>query len=299
MFAPKIPKPQTKTAADWSSLVPRRSTLAAQRHSPAELAVFLERTIGNQAMLRLLARQTSRPAVSNPSRDFEQEDGDTEKAMAQETSRGASWNFSKIQLFPRDQASRSRGSFPQPGIVQRKLVVGQASDPLEREADRAADQVMHMSALSFVPGGSQLGRKCAACEVDKKNLQMKQAELAEPAPNEAPPIVHEVMRSPGQPLDAATPRAYFELRFGPGFSGVRAEQRFGEDFSFSHVRVHTDAAAARSAFDVNARAYTVGSHIAFGAGESPSDRSLLAHELAHVAQQADAQPVPPPAQAQC
>jgi hypothetical protein len=72
---------------------------------------------------------------------------------------------------------------------------------------------------------------------------------------------------------------------------VRAEQRFGEDFSFSHVRVHTDAAAARSAFDVNARAYTVGSHIAFGAGESPSDRCLLAHELAHVAQQADAQPV--------
>jgi hypothetical protein len=290
MFAPKIPKPPTKTAA--SSLVRPRSRLAAQRHSPAEQAVFLQRTIGNQATLRLLARQTSRPAVSNPPGDFEQEGGDTKNAMAPETSRGASWDFSKIPLFPRDQASRSRGSFPQPGIVQRKLVVGQASDPVEREADHAADQVMRMPDLAFslVHGGSPLGRKSAACEIDQKNLQMKPVEVAEPAADEAPPIVHEVMRSSGQPLDAAT-RAYFEPRFGHGFSGVRAEQRLGEDFSLSHVRVHTDAAAARSAFDVNARAYTVGSHIVFGAGESPSDRSLLAHELAHVAQQANAQPV--------
>lgn len=300
MFAPKIrkpqtkkvPKPQTKTAADSTSLVRPRSTLAAQRHSPAEQAVFLQRTIGNHVTSRLRAPQTSRSAVSNPPRDFEQEGGDIENSMAQETSRGASWDFSKTPLFPRDQASRSRGSFPQPGIVQTKLVVGQASDPLEREADRAADQVTRMPdpALSHVPCESQLGRKCAAGEVNKKDLQMKPAESAEPAANEAPPIVDEVMRSPGQPLDAAT-RAYFEPRFGHGYSGVWAKQRFGEEFSFSHVRVHTDAAATRSAFDINARAYTVGSHIAFGAGESPSDRHLLAHELAHVAQQADAAPV--------
>jgi len=67
------------------------------------------------------------------------------------------------------------------------------------------------------------------------------------------------------------------------------EERFGHDFS--QVRVHTDAAAARSASDVNARAYTVGHDIVFGAGESPSDRSLLAHELAHVTQQVGAPPV--------
>lgn len=67
------------------------------------------------------------------------------------------------------------------------------------------------------------------------------------------------------------------------------EQRFGQDFS--QVRIHTDTAAARSASEVNARAYTVGSHIAFGAGESPSDPRLLAHELAHVAQQTDMQPM--------
>jgi hypothetical protein len=68
--------------------------------------------------------------------------------------------------------------------------------------------------------------------------------------------VHEVLRSPGQPLDAAT-RAYFEPRFGKDFSGVR---------------VHTDAAAGQSARDVEAQAYTVGAdHLVFGAGRYVPD----------------------------
>ena len=36
----------------------------------------------------------------------------------------------------------------------------------------------------------------------------------------APPIVHEVLGSPGQPLSPAT-RAFMEPRFGHDFSGVR------------------------------------------------------------------------------
>ncbi|MBP1468346.1 DUF4157 domain-containing protein, partial [Candidatus Chloroploca sp. M-50] len=89
----------------------------------------------------------------------------------------------------------------------------------------------------------------------------------------APPIVHDVLRSPGQPLDAAT-RAYMEPRFGR---------------DFGDVRVHTDAQAAESARAVQANAYTVGNHIAFGAGrytpQSSAGQRLMAHELAHVVQQ--------------
>jgi hypothetical protein len=88
-----------------------------------------------------------------------------------------------------------------------------------------------------------------------------------------PPIVHEVLRSPGQPLDAAT-RAFFEPRFG---------------YDFSQVRVHTDAKAAESARAVNALAYTVGRDVVFGAGRyapgTTIGRRLLTHELAHVVQQ--------------
>lgn len=93
--------------------------------------------------------------------------------------------------------------------------------------------------------------------------------------SEVPPIVHDVLRSPGQPLDAQT-RAFMEPRFG---------------HDFSNVRVHTDENAAESARAVDALAYTVGHNVVFGAGQyAPNTgvgRRLLAHELTHVAQQSN------------
>jgi hypothetical protein len=84
--------------------------------------------------------------------------------------------------------------------------------------------------------------------------------------------VHDVLETVGQPLDAET-RARFEPRFG---------------HDFSHVRVHTDIDASRSAQALDAHAYTVGSDIVFGAEQyqprTASGAQLLAHELAHVAQ---------------
>jgi hypothetical protein len=70
------------------------------------------------------------------------------------------------------------------------------------------------------------------------------------------------------------------------------EARFGQDFGA--VRIHADARAASSAVAVGALAYTVGSHVVFGAGQyapgSPAGRALLAHELAHTIQQRGARP---------
>jgi uncharacterized protein DUF4157 len=98
--------------------------------------------------------------------------------------------------------------------------------------------------------------------------------VGEHEPAGVPPIVHEVLRSPGQPLDAAT-RAFMEPRFRHDFSAVR---------------VHTDAKAAQSARTVHALAYAIGDHVAFQAEEyaprTSAGRRLIAHELAHVVQQA-------------
>ena len=56
------------------------------------------------------------------------------------------------------------------------------------------------------------------------------------------------------------------------------------------MRIHADEPAARAAAALNARAFTVGSHVVFGRGEyapeTPPGQQLLAHELTHVAQQA-------------
>jgi hypothetical protein len=90
---------------------------------------------------------------------------------------------------------------------------------------------------------------------------------------DVPAIVHDVLRSPGQPL-ATDVRPFYESRF---------------NHDFSRVRVHTDARATESARAVDATAYTVGQHVVFAAGAwAPQSRlgsKLLAHELAHTIQQ--------------
>jgi hypothetical protein len=93
-----------------------------------------------------------------------------------------------------------------------------------------------------------------------------------------PASVHEVLRSPGAPLDAGTRAAM--------------EPHFRHDFG--KVRVHADSAAAESAREVRAAAYTVGRDVVFGSGqyepESARGRQLIAHELTHVVQQSGAAP---------
>jgi hypothetical protein len=115
---------------------------------------------------------------------------------------------------------------------------------------------------------------CHAADSHHESTVLRAARTAESEqPIEAPAIVKDVLRSPGQPLDQST-RALME-------------QRFGHDFS--QVRVHTDARASDSADAVNARAYTVGRDVAFGRHEyapgSVEGQRLLAHELTHVVQQ--------------
>jgi hypothetical protein len=162
-------------------------------------------------------------------------------------------------------------------ITQPKLAIGEINSPLEREADRTAEQVMRMPdrEVSVTAARPQVGRKCAACQEEAANtLQAKPPESSKPAAGEAPSIVHEVLRAPGQPLDAST-RTFFESRFGR---------------DFSQVCVHTDQQAALSAQSVGALAYTVGPHIAFAAGQyapaTDAGKALLAHELVHTLQRA-------------
>ncbi|WP_437779047.1 eCIS core domain-containing protein [Sorangium sp. So ce1097] len=73
----------------------------------------------------------------------------------------------------------------------------------------------------------------------------------------------------------------------PGELAARYGSSLGADLST--VRLHMDGAAARAAEAVNARAYTVGRDIFFGAGEydpgSPDGEELLAHEVTHAAKQ--------------
>ena len=137
-----------------------------------------------------------------------------------------------------------------PARVQAKIEINQPDEEYEQEADRVAGQITQIPAR-------QVQRRVAG----------------ETGTAVAPPIVHEVLRSPGQPLDRAD-RAFMEPHFG---------------HDFSHVRVHTDNRAAESTWAVNALAYTVGNNVVFGARQyepqTTEGRRLIAHELTHVVQQ--------------
>jgi hypothetical protein len=143
-------------------------------------------------------------------------------------------------------------------IIQAKLKVNKPGDVYEREADRISDQVLATPKPAPVSGAPGIQRVVAQA-VDETAV--------------APASVDHALASAGEPLDPTIQR--------------EMEGRFG--FDFSRVRVHTGPAAEQSARDVNARAYTVGDNLVFGAGEFKPDtrqgRRLLAHELTHVAQQ--------------
>ncbi len=171
------------------------------------------------------------------------------------------------------------------------------------------------------------GGECAACSEERGRTLQRSAignHGANVHDNAVPPIVNEVLRSPGQPLDTDT-RTFFEPRLGHDFSTIPthtvglspapasltaghpadqfevnadavAEKVTGmppaspeAGYDLGHVRIHTDERAAESARAVNALAYTVGSQIVFDTGqfapETNAGRHLLAHELTHVLQQ--------------
>lgn len=234
----------TQQATSPKATVPARSHLG---HSHEVNSIpHLQRRIGNQAVQRLLQDNAE----------------ERNTILTDTTSPHFGHDFSRIPIHP-----------PAVGAIQTKLAINKPGDKSEQEADRVAEQVMTMPEPKLQRAcacGGVVGPngECAACRA--KRLQ-REANGA--GPSVAPRIVHDVLRSPGTPLDPPVRRDM--------------ESRFGHDFR--DVRIHADARAAASAAAVSAQAYTVGHSIVFNTKQyqphTTEGRSLLAHELAHVTQQ--------------
>lgn len=244
--------------------------------------IHLQRMIENHAMQRLWANLGDDVDDSIPA-GFARFDHD----------------FSEIPVSQRRQTAA--GGFPSAGSIQRKcsscamdedevqakLPVSKPNDPLEQEADRFAEQVMH--------GGTPTVSRGAAPAVQRDvlddaldQLERTDDEKEQTQPRSTQPGTAMAKRSGAEPLTLpvnAIPRS------GGRSLEPELQHFFGErtGLDFAHVRIHADAAAAASASRLAARAYTVGSNIYFGHGEyepkSHQGCTLLAHELAHVVQQ--------------
>lgn len=150
------------------------------------------------------------------------------------------------------------------GPIQAKLEVGSPNDAAEAEADSVAERILEMET-----------------PVDE-NTESEEILTVSETPNTTGTTrtltgdAEQTVRSSlgrGKPLPKST-RSFFEPRFGR---------------DFSDVRIHTGQRATQAARSIEARAFTLGSNIAFSKGEyrpaSREGRQLLAHELTHVIQQ--------------
>ena len=217
--------------------------------------LHLQRTIGNQAVQRLLQANSE-----------EREDGSSTS-----TSPRFAHDFSQIPVHAHTRTN-----------IRPKLKVNTPGDSHEQEADRMAEEVMRIpdredaGSLEMIQlsENTTVQRLCQECEEERQQGEL-QRKGARPDAEVDGHVESEVqaLRGNGSALPAS-PRSFFEPRFGHDFAAVR---------------VHTDSRAARLARSVNARAFTLGRDIVFGSWEySPETekgKRLLAHELTHVTQQ--------------
>jgi hypothetical protein len=193
------------------------------------------------------------------------------------------------QAVQRLMHSNARNNGTKTGI-QTKFKVSQPGDVYEQEAERAAKMVTSMATFSSTDNLSsqedgKVRRKCVTCkkrkEDNKKRMSPKvsrksssganSVQVSDKTANE----IHSIQSRVGVPLDLST-KQFMESTFG---------------YDFGQVRIHTGERETKSTKSVDALAYTVGNDIVLGKSYSPNsleDRRLIAHELAHVAQQQSA-----------
>jgi len=220
--------------------------------------------LGNQATQALLravldgGRGTGSPPPPDRVADAPSPAAERGALLVSRMADGAGGNASLLRML---RAARA----------QAKLAGSAPDDASERDADRAADHVL-------ASDGNRPPPSLAAAPAATPEHDVKRAAEGDGARAPASDFASRVqsMRGSGAGLPDAQ-RSFFEARMGRDLDGVR---------------VHTDGRAADAAREVSAHAFTAGSDIFFASGryapETASGKRLLAHELAHVAQQTGA-----------
>jgi hypothetical protein len=157
-----------------------------------------------------------------------------------------------------------------PDGIQR-LTVSHPEDDAEKEADAMSRQV---TSGQDAPPISRLAatniHTLLPSEREDKLTRAPEKEADNDADADTSTAAHAIShKDAGSPVDSSLRNA-LEPRMGADLSGAR---------------VHNDNSANKAADSVNARAFTHGSDIFLGTGESATDARLMAHELTHVMQQ--------------
>ena len=256
--------PETKRK---SPLLIQRTKSSQQIKSPADRILFLQRTIGNQAVQRLIKSGTlqTKLKIGQPGDKYEQE-----ADRVADTVMGMPESGVQQQVEPEEEEEEMLQAKPRAEQIT-PLVQVQRQEETEEEEEMLQAKPLAGQITPLVQ---------RQVEPEEEEEEMLQAKSKEDATSEVTNDLESqinAIKGGGRPLREFE-RDYFEPRFGA---------------DFDPVRVHTDARAAESARAVNARAFTMGSDVAFAEGEyapeTANGRQLLAHELTHTIQQVGAE----------
>jgi hypothetical protein len=279
--------------------------MAASPPSPLDPAsiLTLQRTIGNQAVQRLLARRAQGSTI--PARTLSRQSiqpkltvGAAGDQYEQEADRVAAQVMRMPAPATIDHAQRqSKEEDEEEEEVQMKPLAASLSPVAQREEREDEEEEVQMKSLAASvkpimrredeeeelqakPLADSITPVARGAEEDeeKGSWQMKpsteqvEADGAFEAGSDFESRLAE-RRGAGSPLPQDT-RSFMESRFGA---------------DFGDVRVHTDGKAMQLNREISAQAFTHGADIFFGNGKYSPDtdtgKQLLAHELTHVIQQ--------------
>ena len=224
--------------------------------SSLDQILFLQRTIGNQAVERMIRNVHSPSSVVREQTQAKLKIGQPNDIYEQEADRVA------------EQIVSSSWS-----VVNNQMEEGEIQRQTEEEERKREEEKLVQSKLKTNVEHSIQRQVEEEDEKEEETLQLKkmQGDIPEVTPDLESRI--RALRGGGQLLTKPI-RAFFEPRFG---------------YDFSQVRIHNDPEGAKLARVLNAEAFTYGRDIYFGEGRynpgTLTGKRLLAHELTHVVQQ--------------
>jgi len=279
-----------------SDLQTRRINRSGSKASSVDSILHLQRTIGNQAVSRLIKSKAlqAKLRIGQPGDVYEHEaDRVADAVMRMPAPQKVSINNSRIQrastTFEENELKRQpieeeeeeeEKLQRQPAEeeeeeekLQKKPIEEEEEKKLQRQPAEEEEEEEKLQKKPIEEEEEEKLQRQPAEEEEEKKLQAKNVSVSNPVVDSVIENKIQCMKGGGRSLSQGE-RAFFEPRLG---------------YDFSDVRVHEDAKASEAARGVNARAFTIGKDVVFNAGEYSPDnqksQKLMAHELTHVIQQ--------------
>lgn len=230
------------------------------KKSPGDKILFLQKTIGNQAVQRMIrsAIIQEKLGIGQPGDIYEQE----ADRVAEQVMRTPEL---QVQRQPEEEEEDEE-------LIQTKPLSDQITPVVHRQVEEEEEEEIQTKPLSYEHPILQRQE-----EEEEELLMTKSISERSQQIRDDLHIQLNQSRSSGQPLPEME-RSFMEKSFG---------------IDLGSVRIHTDNNAEQMSRKLNAAAFTYGRDIYFGAGKynpgTLSGKKLMAHELTHVVQQSSRQ----------